>query len=48
MNISNLIFSLFFKLILDDYEEYVDDRENALWDKIDVLVAKLEREISPL
>ena len=43
MNISNLL-SLSFLLIVDDYEEYVDDRENALWDKIDVLVAKLERE----
>ena len=29
---------------LDDYEQYVEERENALWDKIDVLVAKLERE----
>ena len=29
---------------LEDYEQYVEERENALWDKIDVLVAKLERE----
>ena len=29
---------------LDDYENYVEEREDALWDKIDILVAKLERE----
>lgn len=29
---------------LDDYEDYVQRREDALWDKIDVLVEKLGRE----
>jgi hypothetical protein len=29
---------------LEDYENYIEDRENALWARIDVLVDKIKKD----